>query len=103
MIRVHGVVRPTADPELKTVGDKQVVNFRVATNGRSKDDSTFWNCTAWGHLAETIARYCPKGKQVAIDGVLRQRSYEKDNVKHTVDEIMVLDIELVGGAGGTNK
>lgn len=96
MIRVHGVVRTTADPELKNIGDKKVANFRVATNGRGKDDSTFWNCTAWGHLAEVVTRYCPKGKQFAIEGVMRQRSYEKDGVKHNVDEIMVDNVELVG-------
>ena len=27
---------------------------------------------------------------------MRQRSYEKDGVKHNVDEIMVDDVELVG-------
>lgn len=99
MIRVYGIVRTVADPELKKFGESQVANFRVATDGRNKDDgSTFWNCKAWGHLAETVTRYGLKGKMMEITGNLSQRVYEKDGQKHTVDEIIVTNIELLGGA-----
>lgn len=100
MLKVHGLVRLTAEPELKVIGENKVANFRVATNGRAKDDpSTFWNCEAWGAKGEVITRYVTKGQLIYIEGVMKQRTYDgKDGQKHTVDEVNVYDFEFTGKA-----
>ncbi len=87
-----------ADPQLKTVGDKQVCSFRLAINGRTKNDQPcFINCEAWGKPAEVIARYCPKGRKLEIATRMRQHTYEKDGQKHTVDTFVVEDFDLPSG------
>lgn len=88
--------RVVADPQLKTVGaDKQVCSFRLAVNGRTKDDDTiFINCEAWGKPAEVIARYAPKGSKLALTTRMKQHSYEKNGVKITVDDYVVEDFDL---------
>lgn len=85
----------TNDPELRhTNSGKPVVNLRVATSSRRRDeqgnwvdgDTTFLNVTAWWN-AEAIASNVKKGQSVVVIGELKQREYEKDGVKHTVHEL----------------
>ena len=98
---VHFFVgRVVADPEMKTIGENQVTNFRLACDGRGRDaQPSFVNCAAWKPWAETIARYAPKGKQIALVAHLKQRSYDKEGQKHTVDEYVVDNVELLGKKG----
>lgn len=88
--------RVVADPQLKTVGeDKQVCTFRLAVNGRTKNDSAvFINCEVWGKPAEVIARYAPKGSKLGVATRLRQNTYEKDGHKNTMDIYVVEDFDL---------
>lgn len=90
--------RVVADPQLKNVGDKQVCSFRLAINGRTKDDpSVFLNCEAWGKPAEVIARYATKGKQLGMTSRMKQHTYEKQGVKITADTFVVEEFDLLGG------
>lgn len=88
--------RMVADPQLRTVGDKQVCSFRLAvrTRGANTPDA-FINCEAWGKPAETIARYATKGKMLGVVTSLKQHSYEKQGVKITVDDFVVEDFDLL--------
>lgn len=63
-----------SDPQLSTVGDKQVCNFRLAVSETRKDgqhSSMFVDCAAWGKTADAIAAHCKSGKNVWIEGRLR--------------------------------
>lgn len=92
----------TADPELKFIpSGKAVANFSIAANSRKKNqstgewedgDATFLRCNIWGEYAEHCAESLVKGTKVIARGVLKQRSYEKDSVKHTVFELEVEEI-----------
>ena len=95
MIRVHGIVRMCKDAELRNVKDTQVADMRVATTERN-GESSFWNCQAWGHSAELIARYAPKGKSLYIEGDLQVNNYEKDGMKHTMTRIHISYFEFLG-------
>ena len=87
--------RLVADPQLKNVGEKQVCSFRMAVNGRTKNDpAVFIDCEAWGKPAEVIARYCPKGKKLEVATRLRQHTYEKDGQKRTSNIYVVEDFDL---------
>ncbi len=92
-------------PEIKTLENgRKVANFSIATNETytNKDGErvtqTYWhNLVAWGKTAEIIENYVDKGKEVAIEGKLTNRSYEtKDGQKRYITEIVVNEILLLG-------
>ncbi|MAZ28214.1 MAG: single-stranded DNA-binding protein [Cytophagaceae bacterium] len=65
---------------------KKVARFSVATNEHYKNNkgekvqSTDWHTVvAWGKTAEIIENYVGKGKEIAITGKLRTRTYTTDD------------------------
>ena len=96
--------RLTRDPELKYIpSGTAVTNFSLANNktylqnGEKKEQTSFFNCIAWGKLGEeVIAKYAKKGQQVAIDGSLQQRSWDdKDGNKRSTVEIVVSNFQFI--------
>lgn len=86
-------------PEIKTITtsddeERSVCNFTVGVNS-TKDESSFFKCSAWGKQAEYIAKYGDKGTLIILEGELRSRSYMKDDVKITNYEVQVQDCHLV--------
>lgn len=101
--------RLVRQPELRhTGGGAAVASFSIAVNrtyktndGEKKEEVSFFNCVAWSKTAELVAQYCVKGKQVAIEGRLQQRSWEgKDGNKNSTVEIVVETIQFLGGSAG---
>jgi single-strand DNA-binding protein len=90
------------DPEVKTVGEKKVAKFSVATTRRSKDKDgnkiTDWhNVILWDKLAELSETYLKKGSSVIIEGELQYRNYEnKEGVKVYMTEIVGNQMHFVG-------
>jgi len=72
-MKCHGIGRLVRDPELKSVGDTHVCSFTLAMDrhygkGENKQKETnFFDCVAWDIGAETIAKYCKKGHQLAVE------------------------------------
>lgn len=97
--------RLTADPELRfTQAGNAVTNFTIASNPRTLDrrsgewrdaEALFLRCTCWKQLAENVAASLSRGSHVIAHGRLRQRSFDKDGVKHTVIEF---DVDEIGAA-----
>ena len=92
-------------PEVKTLeSGKKMARFSVAThenyrNGQGdKVTETQWhNLVAWGKVAELVEKYLIKGKEVAIEGKLINRSYnDKDGVKKYITEIQVNELLMLG-------
>ncbi len=50
----------------------------------------------------TVKPYLTKGKQIAIQGSLRQNRWEKDGQKQSRVVIVADSVELLGGNGGSN-
>jgi single-strand DNA-binding protein len=102
VILVGRVVR---DPELRyTPGGSAVVSFSVANNriylknNEKQEVVSFFNCVAWGKLAETVANYCKKGQQLALEGRLQQRSWQdKEGNKRSTVEIVAESLQFLGG------
>lgn len=102
------VGRMTRDPELRhTSGGGAYVRFSIANNrnytagGERKEEVSFFNCVAWGKQAEIINQYCKKGKQVAIEGRLQQRSWQsQDGQKQSSVDVVVVFLQMLGSAGG---
>lgn len=76
-----------ADPEIRyTQSGTPVVNFRIATTERWKDqngqqqEQTEWhNIVAWRRLAEICGEYLAKGSRVYIEGKLQTRKWQDQN------------------------
>ena len=98
----------TRDPELKAIPSGQsVVSFSLALNRSYKDSSGEWkeatdyvDITAWGPLAERVAQYCQKGKQVLVNGRIQSRSWEQDGQKRSKVEVLANDVTFLGGGPG---
>ena len=100
----------TRDPETRsTATGTSVTSFSVAVNrsyrdsgGNQKDDVSFFDCSAWGKMGETIAQYAKKGTGILLSGRLSQQSWDDKNSgqKRSRVEIVVEDFNFVGGGNG---
>ena len=94
----------TRDPELRTTpSGTQVCSFSVAVNRvyNGNEQVSYFDCSAWGKMGETVAQYCKRGSGILVSGRLDQRSYEdKDGNKRSRVEITVEDFNFVGGGNG---
>ena len=78
---------------------KAKLNLSIAVNegyGEKKSVSYF-DVIYWGKPAESIKAYITKGKQLAIDGRLKQDRWEKDGNKYSRVYIIADSIQLLGG------
>jgi len=96
--------RLTRDPELRfTQGGTAVAQFAVVTVRRAKtaagdwedQDVTFWDCTAFGTMAENIVESMQKGTSVIVVGNMRQESWTtKEQEKRTSWRVNVDDVGI---------
>lgn len=96
----------TRDPELRqTPQGKSVCQFGVAVGRSYKDGSgqwveatSFFDVVVWGQQGENCAKYLTKGRPVAVEGRLEQRSWEaQDGSKRSRVEIVARDVVFLGG------
>ena len=100
------------DPEAKSVGDKTVCEFSLATTERWKDargemkEQTDWHrIVVWGKQAENAAKYLAKGSMVYVEGSMRYRDWtDKEGNKRSTPEVQAQSITFLdrkeGGGGG---
>ncbi|HUX50746.1 MAG TPA: single-stranded DNA-binding protein [Spirochaetia bacterium] len=101
------VGRLTRDAELKyTNSGLAVCKFSLAINRRRKngdqwvDEAHFFDVVLMGRTGEAIHRYLQKGKQVGVEGELRQSRWEHEGQTRSRVEIFAINVQLLGGAGG---
>jgi single-strand DNA-binding protein len=100
--------RLTRNAELKyTNSGIAVSKFGIALNTRRKkddqwvDESHFFDVVLWGKTAESLNQYLVKGKQIGLEGQLRQNRWEQDGQARSKVEIHASNIQLLGsGTGG---
>jgi len=103
----------TRDPELRaTGGGTSVCKLGLAVNERAKDPTTgewgerpnYFDIDVFGAQAESCAQYLAKGRQVAIEGRLRWRSWEtQDGQKRSAVSVVANNVQFIGprdAAGG---
>ncbi|MCX8019812.1 MAG: single-stranded DNA-binding protein [Chitinophagaceae bacterium] len=92
-------------PEIRNLeSGKKVARFSVATTevyrnakGERVTETQWHNVVAWGKLAEIAEKYLTKGKEVAVEGKLINRSYnDKNGAKKYITEIQVNELLLLG-------
>ncbi len=92
-------------PEIKTLeGGKKLAKFSLATNesyrnakGEKIKETQWHNLIAWGKVAEIAEKYLTKGKEIAIEGKLINKTYtDKDGNKKYSTEVQVNELLLIG-------
>lgn len=88
------VGRIVRDPELKeTETGKKVANITLAVprsykNIEGEYETDFIPCVLWSGIAENTVAYCKVGDLVGIKGRVQSRSYETEETRHHVVELV---------------
>ena len=94
------------DPEIVSFPDgNKLAKFTMATDDSYKDkdgnkvERTYWhNIVVRGGLVDIVEKYVSKGKEIAIEGKLTNRSWDdKDGNKQYITEVFCNEILLLGG------
>lgn len=111
MADINSVVlvgRLTRNIEIKyTNGGMAVGKLGIAVNRRRKqndqwiEEASFFDVTVWGKTAEALQPYLVKGKQIGVQGELRQNRWEQDGQSRSKVEVVANNIQLLGGRGNT--
>ena len=93
------------EPELNfsRTGTAFFRNAIAVKDDYKKDVTHFFNFTAFGKTAETMASYLQKGSKVLIEASLAQNSYEKDGKKRTTIELNVNRFEFLDSKSSQNN
>ena len=96
------------DPEMRyTPNGQSVTSFSVASSrryttaaGEQREETEWFNVSAWGRLADTCNQYLTKGQQVYVEGRLRSRTYQGNDGQTRVSlDINLTDMQLLGRRG----
>lgn len=97
--------RLTRESELRyTNGGMAICRFSLAVNRRTKkgdnweDEASFFDCSMFGKSAEGVNQFLEKGKQVNVVGELRQNRWEQDGESRSRVEVIVNNLQLIGGS-----
>lgn len=106
LVRVQGVARLGADPELRTLqSGTSLCKLRVVWNNRGKskageweDQACWFDMTVWGSSGEVCAKYLSKGSAIVFLARLEQRSWTTDdgNKRYAYD-LVAERVQFVGG------
>lgn len=103
--RVILLGRLAKDPIINhTQGGQKVARVSLAVGrewkdkvtGEKKSEADFHPIVAWGAAADTLEKYCKKGKQLHIEGRLHSYSYDdKNGVRKWVTEVVAENIIML--------
>lgn len=94
------------DPEMRySASGNPMTSFSVATNrrytsaaGEQREETEWFNCTAFGRLADTCNQYLTRGQQVYVEGRLSTRQYDRrDGTPGFSLDVFVTDVQFLGG------
>ena len=95
--------RAGKDPEVRRMDNNMAMaRFTLATSefwskdGNRTEHTEWHNIVMWRGLAETAEKYVRKGSQLYIEGKIRNRTWEKDGVKHYGIDIEAEVMRFVG-------
>jgi len=95
------------DPEMRYLPDGQsVTSFSVAVNrkyktaaGEQREETDWFNVSAWGKLGELANEHLAKGRQVFVQGRIKARVYEGRNGDSRVSLDVIADTIRFLGTG----
>ncbi len=102
--------RLTRDAELRySNSGTAICKFAIANNYSRKqgdnwnEETNFFDAVLMGRRAEALHKYLVKGKQVGIQGELRQSRWEQEGQKRSRVEVFVNEVNLLGGGGSAGE
>lgn len=109
--RVIEIGHLARDEYLKyTPGGMAIGNISIAINRRVKkdqdwvDEANYFDVVIFGKQAESLQRFLTKGKQIAVDGFLKQERWtDQDGHIRSAIKIVANDIQLLGGKEGSQN
>lgn len=100
------VGRLTRDAELRyTNSGMPICNFSIANNYTRKsgdewtEEVSFFDVVVFGRQGEAVSNYLKKGKQVAVQGELRQDRWEQEGQRRSKVQVIASNLQLLGGRG----
>jgi single-strand DNA-binding protein len=97
----------TRDPQLRYLPSQTaVVDFGLAVNhkwrtpqGEDREEVLFIDCTCFGKQAETINKYCQKGKPILVEGRLKYETWDdkESGGKRSKHKVVVDGFQFLGG------
>jgi single-strand DNA-binding protein len=93
------------DPEMRySTSGNPMTSFSIASNhryttaaGERREETEWFNCTAFGRLADTCNQFLTRGQQVYIEGRLRSRQYDRrDGTPGFSLDVTVTDMQMLG-------
>ena len=115
------------DPEMRyTPSGDSVTSFSVASSrryrtaaGEQREETMWFNISAWGRMAETCNQYLTKGRQVYLEGTLSTRVFTgNDGQARIANDVRLIDVQFLsqgtagaegdrspygGGSGGSDE
>jgi single-strand DNA-binding protein len=88
----------TGDPVMKEIGNgRTVTDFSIALNrvwngsdGETKKDVAFVDCSIFGRKAEIVNEYFSKGRKIFVEGRLKLDKWKDKNTQKNMQKIMVI-------------
>ncbi|MCW2920491.1 MAG: hypothetical protein JWL76_365 [Thermoleophilia bacterium] len=85
-------------PELRhTTSGKAMCRFRIAISRPGGEHADFIDIVCWERQAEVVNEYVQLGRRVAIDGRLRQTSWDAEDGRRSKVEVIAHRVDLLGG------
>ena len=75
------------------------VNRLKRSGDQREEEVSYIDIVVWGKQAETLNPYLVKGRQICVNGELRQSRWEQDGQSRNKIEVVANNIELLGGSG----
>lgn len=76
------------------------VNRTWTQNGERKEDTTWFRCSCWRGLAETVSQYVSVGQQVHVSGRVSASAWvDQSGEARASLEVDVQDLTFLGGRG----
>jgi single-strand DNA-binding protein len=76
-------------------GGKHLATFLLAVDRPGREGADFVRIAVWDRQAEACARFLSKGRQVALDGRLRSRSWEEEGKRRSAVEVVAHTVQFL--------
>lgn len=103
------VGRLTKPPELRYTGNgTAVASFTLACdrpfkNQNGEKEADFIRCQVWRKSAENVANYLDKGSLAGVEGRIQTRSYDGQNGRVFVTEVVADRVQFLDPKGKQNN
>lgn len=103
MNHVNLIGKMSSDPRFYELpSGRKIAQFTLSTNefvldenGDSKKKSHWHRVAAWGKWVQVLEELGTKGMELAIEGKLTTRFYERSGQKHFISEVEVNDLIIL--------